>query len=91
MRAYYDRRAAYSVRTKAAKPYQDRRMTSEKQEIKNQTIGAAVTPSEKRYAELAATISGRPLSQLVRERIEDLIEQGKRAADAVEQMRGSAA
>lgn len=59
-------------------------MIAETQEIRNVTIGAAVTPTEKRYAEIAAKALDTPLSQLLRTTpLDDLISRGKRIYEAV--------
>lgn len=47
-------------------------------ETKNLMLGAAVTPTEKRFAELAATVRGASVSNLLRElTVSQLIEEGR--------------
>jgi hypothetical protein len=66
-------------------------MTPEAQEVRNQTIGASVTPTEKRLAELTATVEKRPLSQLLREyTLSDLIDRGREYADRLDAMEPAA-
>lgn len=59
-------------------------MKSTPSENRNATIAAAVTPTEKRRAELVATIRGRTLSELLRDHsINDLVAEGERIAQRV--------
>lgn len=64
-------------------------MSQEAQEPRNQIVTAAVTPQEKRYVELVATIEKRSASDLIRAALADVFARGAEYADTVGALRGA--
>ena len=52
-------------------------MSEKAPEIRNATVGVAVTPSEKRAISLVATAEGKQVSELLRPTIDALVERGE--------------
>lgn len=61
-------------------------MTTQTQESRSVPIGAKVTPSEKRAIDMVATYEGKPVADLLRPTIEELVARGEKLREQLREI-----